>query len=78
MKKISILLASVAIVAFTFTSCKRDYSCDCDYSYNGGDAYSYSFDIFKATQDDAEEACALSEDQLNSAGYESNCELNGK
>lgn len=34
MKKLSLTLAAVAFVAFTFTSCKKAYDCKC--SWDGG------------------------------------------
>jgi hypothetical protein len=73
MKNLSILLASVAIIAFTFTSCKKDYSCDCVYSMSETE-YTYSFDILNATQDDAEQVCSETQESLSS--YNGNCSLN--
>ena len=80
MKKLSLVLASVALVAFTFTSCKKDYTCDCDYSYTWTDGtttdYTVSYELLKQKKGDAEDACTASEDALTSGGYEAACVLN--
>jgi hypothetical protein len=71
MKNLSFLLASVALVAFTFTSCKRDYTCDCVYTINE-ETTTYSFELLNVTQDDAEEVCSLYANNWD----EMTCELN--
>ena len=62
MRKI-VLLSSVAI-AFTFMSCKKDYSCTCTYTQSNSDPdfnYSYSgvenIKIEGATKTEARAAC---------------------
>jgi hypothetical protein len=82
MKNLSILLAGAALVAFSFTSCKKDYSCDCEYSYEWTDGtttdYTVSYALLKQKKGDAEEACTKSEDALTAADYTATCTLNKK
>ena len=55
MKNLSILLAGAALVAFSFTSCKKDYTCKC---VAGAEGYEdWSFDILDSKKGDAEDAC---------------------
>lgn len=57
MKNLSILLASAALVAFSFTSCKKDYNCDCTYTWTDGTTTDYSYPLLKMKKGDAETAC---------------------
>jgi len=52
MKKLFILMA---MVAFVFTSCKKDYTCTCTSDTTGVDPIVYNYDNFKKS--DAEDAC---------------------
>lgn len=62
MKKLSLVLAGLALAAFSFTSCKGDFTCDCTYTYTVGDTeytYEYSYDYLKYKKSDAEDACEV-------------------
>jgi hypothetical protein len=54
MKKLSILLTGLALVAFTFSSCKKEYTCVCTDS-DDGDTDSYTYP--KAKKSDAKAWC---------------------
>ena len=54
MKKF-MLLAAVGLFAGTFTSCKKDYTCEC--RLNGETAVDNSLFIPKSKKDDAEAVC---------------------
>ncbi len=53
MKKLTPLVLAAAFGALTFTSCKKDYTCDC--KVNGESVIKY--DIKNAKKKDAEAAC---------------------
>lgn len=58
MKKIT-LIAAVALLAVSFTSCKKEYTCECTYSNTTLNSSS----TIKTTKKDAEDKCST----LNSA-----------
>lgn len=69
MKKVLSLVAVVALAA-SFTACKKDYTCDCTYTWSDGSTTDYSYELLKSKKKDAEAWC----DSYNSySGYE--CEL---
>ena len=57
MKKI-VLFAMVAIVASTFTSCKKDYTCTCTTKETGVPDVVTTVTIKNATKSDAQKACS--------------------
>jgi len=74
MKKLSLLLAGVALVAFSFTSCKKDYTCTCAFTY-GDYSYDYSYELLKMKKGDAEDTCTEWSDYYLAYGYEGECTL---
>lgn len=69
MKKVLSLVAVVALAA-SFTACKKDYTCDCVYTWSDGTTTDYSYELLKSKKGDAEDWC----DSYNAySGYE--CEL---
>lgn len=52
MKKV-FLIATAAVFVLAFTSCKKDYTCDC----TGTDAWTYSYTMTDVTKKDAEASC---------------------
>jgi hypothetical protein len=73
MKKVLTIAAVVALTA-SFTSCKKDYTCDCTYTYEVlgvEETVDYTYEYNKVKKKDATEAC----DAANAvSGYE--CTLN--
>jgi hypothetical protein len=53
MKKVLLFSAAVLVAASTFTSCKKDYTCDC----SGGTLTASSTPIKDAKKKDAQDAC---------------------
>lgn len=49
-------VAAVAVLALTFTSCKKDYKCTCTWDISGTPG-TYSWDLGKQKKKDAEAAC---------------------
>lgn len=56
MKKIA-SVAAIALFAVAFTSCKKDYTCECISKDNAGNVMSTSSVTLKATKKDAKTAC---------------------
>ncbi len=56
MKKIA-SVAAIALFAVAFTSCKKDYTCECTSKDNTGTVMSTSTVSIKATKKDAKTAC---------------------
>lgn len=54
MKKFSMVAVATLLVGTLFTSCKKDYSCEC--SYNDGSGNTATATI-KGTKADAKKAC---------------------
>ena len=52
MKKVMLFVAVAAFAATTFTSCKKDYTCECKM---GSDTYTYELKDVK--KKDAKDAC---------------------
>ena len=68
MKKVLFSLAVVAL--FAATSCKKDYTCECKYDFNGAET-KYQFEIRDVTKSDAETACVYDVENVSSV----NCNL---
>lgn len=56
MKKIT-SIAAIALFAVVFTSCKKDYTCECTSKDSNGTVMSSSTVTIKATKKDAKAAC---------------------
>ncbi len=72
--KLLLMIATVGILSFS--SCKKDYECECTWPTNPGyydsDVYTYS----NVTKGDAEDACDENVEQLTSLyGSGVSCEL---
>lgn len=55
MKKMTLL--AVAALAISFASCKKDYTCECTTTVNGGSATTASSNTGKMKKADAEAKC---------------------
>jgi len=80
MKKISLLAASVIVIALSTTSCKKDYRCECSKTYTSGTgSYTkdYSVYTYKENRNRAEDRCnentKSSSDILGN--YSINCQI---
>lgn len=73
MKKLSVLLAGLALVAFTFTSCKKEWDCTCTFSGDGVTLAPVTTTSTKMSKGDAEEWCNTGDYDL--LGVKSECEL---
>ena len=58
MKKLFIVLSFVAFAALTFSSCKKDYVCECTYTSALGTPERNEVPYNNTTKSQAEEACA--------------------
>ncbi|MES2133573.1 MAG: hypothetical protein V4506_14585 [Bacteroidota bacterium] len=68
MKKITLLAA--VIVAASFASCKKNYTCVCTTNNSSnGFAASYTFDLGKIKKGDAKSACDAAGSSWSSIGY---------
>jgi hypothetical protein len=74
-KKMFFVAAAVAVLSLS--SCKKDYTCDCDITVLGM-TQSSSTDILDSSKDDAETACDDLETEANTALSEASCTLNEK
>lgn len=74
MKKFSMVAAAALLVGTLFTSCKKDYSCECTYKDANGNTATAGTGTFKATKADAKKSCdALNTTYAQFAGV--SCEL---
>lgn len=71
MKKIA-PIAALALLAVSFTSCKKDYKCTCTVTY-AGISTSSTADLGKQTKKDAEAACTAKATTVN--GVTATCKL---
>lgn len=71
MKKL-ILAAAVLGVATLFTSCKKDYTCECTMEA-GGTSITQSYELKNASKKDAKDACTNYETGMT--GVTLKCEL---
>lgn len=55
MKKLVLFSFATLLVASTFTSCKKDYTCECSTTYNG--VTTTASGTVNGTKSDAKEAC---------------------
>lgn len=68
-------LAFVALLAMTFVSCKKDYTCTCTTTVLGVSA-TRSYDLPNQTKKDATDACDRYERDANNGGVgTTNCHL---
>lgn len=63
------------------TSCKKNYSCDCTYSFQWANTGAFeeedtSFDIEKSKKKDAVDQCSQYQEDNTSWNYTYECELN--
>jgi hypothetical protein len=57
MKRIRFFLPALFICLLTFSSCKKDYTCECTYINVINEPGTYSFEIDDTKKQDAEDAC---------------------
>ena len=55
MKKITLL--SIAVLAISFTSCKKDYTCQCTYTNTGSTTPTVTSVTLHTTKSKAKDAC---------------------
>ena len=72
MKKIA-TIATLALFAVAFTSCKKDYTCTCKVTVNGQVVTEVTNDLGKQTKKDAEAACSAK--VANVGGASMSCTL---
>ena len=61
MKKV-LFFTSVALFAFCFTSCKKNYTCECTTTYtNGTPSYTETTGAFRTTKKKAKDVCDVYE-----------------
>lgn len=58
MKKSFIVLSFVALAALSFSSCKKDYICECTYTSVAGTPERAELPYKNTTKSQAEDACA--------------------
>ncbi len=66
MKKITLLAA--VIVAASFASCKKNYTCTCSGTYNGVSG-TYTYDLGKIKKKDAKSSCDAAGSTWVTVGY---------
>lgn len=71
MKKVTLFL-SVAALAFSFTSCKKDYTCKC----TGSGGWSYDIALNDYKKKDAEDVCTTA--KTTWAAFGASCSLESK
>lgn len=67
MKKIA-PIAALALLAVSFTSCKKNYKCTCTYTVSGVSS-SVSYDLGKQKKSDAESACSAKATSVGGMTY---------
>ncbi len=73
MKKIFVTILACGLI-FTFSSCKKDYICECTYSVsNATQTISLNFEDMK--KKDAEDACASQESLYRLSDENASCKI---
>ena len=72
MKKSSLVLGILMLTAIAFSSCKKDYTCECTYKDAFGASQTSTVDYKDAKKSDAEDACKA---YNIPGGTDFNCEL---
>lgn len=75
--KTRLFFAAAAVAVISLSSCKKDYTCECDWEYMG-QSTTATTEINDAKKKDAEEACDSFETQTESAGGSASCTLSEK
>lgn len=71
-KGLKLLLGVAFIMALGFTSCKKDYTCECTFT---APTPMLTIAIEKSTKNDAKDACASAEVTYKAADPGANCTL---
>ena len=74
MKK-KLLFVAAAIAVLSFSSCKKDYVCECDVTAFGFTVPGSTEDINGERENDAQEICDDKEDELSTSEASVSCEL---
>ena len=80
MKKV-IFGSVLALGLVAFTSCKKDYTCDCTYTWEFDGVtteYEFSYSILKAKKSDAQANCDDYASTWTTGDYVYDCTLNSK
>lgn len=80
MKQLSMTLAACLLIATTFTSCKKDYKCQCSKTYTTGtgtNTSNYSVYTYHENRSRAETRCSANADSGSDlfGNYSINCEI---
>ena len=80
MKKIMLSIITLASLSTVFTSCKKDYVCECSKTYTSGSGSTtndYSKYTYKDTRTNAESRCNANNDSGNDffGNYSINCQI---
>jgi hypothetical protein len=76
MKRLS-SIAAIALFAVAFTSCKKDYTCECTTTQNGTVMSSSELPMGKTTKKKAKDACNALDEEITLFGASAmvNCEI---
>lgn len=71
-------LAFIAAALFTFSSCKKDYTCTCTYRYSSVTPIESTSQVYEeTTRADAKDACDQKKSGILNSGYtEVECKIN--
>lgn len=75
MKKALFGFAMAAVLTVGFTSCKKDYSCTCNYNLVGLGDTTITYQYPKVSKSDAEETCDLQDTQVKLIDANGSCSL---
>ena len=73
MQKITIIIG--AVLLFGATSCVKERTCTCNYSYGGSNTYTEDYYLGRMTKEQALTRCSRYETALKNSGYEANCSI---
>lgn len=68
------VLALAALVTLGLASCKKDYTCECEYD-NIGTTETESFTYNEKTKSDAVDMCSEKEEELNGTFTDVDCNI---
>lgn len=74
MKKALFGFVMAGVLTIGFTSCKKDYSCTCNYNWGAGDT-TITYQYPKVSKSDAEETCDLQDTQIKIIDTNGSCSL---
>ncbi len=75
--KIKMFFVAAAVAVISLSSCKKDYTCECDYEIQG-ETVTGTAEFTDVKKKDAEEGCDSFESDLNGMGSNASCTLSEK